>query len=119
MVSSVVEGEVLAGDRPIAEGTSDGAGLFSHGWRLWALRLVLLVAILAIWQLVSGNPKREFALIDSFWIGKPSDILGRLVEWTVDGTLWFHMFITLREALIGFVIGGIVGVAVGFALARN
>ena len=118
-IAGVVEGEVLASDSLGTDpAAADGSRLLS-GWRIWIIRLVLLFAILAVWEAIAGNPKKEFALIDVFWVGKPSAILARLGGWIADGTLWFHMFITLREAVIGFIIGSLLGAAAGFVLARN
>ncbi|WP_199087201.1 ABC transporter permease [Bosea sp. ASV33] len=82
-------------------------------WR-WAI----LVAILGGWELAS-----RFGIIDEFFFSSPSAIWSRLVEWTTEGTsegpLWLHLYVTMEEAMLGFVIGSAAGIVVGIALGRN
>lgn len=78
-----------------------------------AARLILLVAILAAWELASGR------LVAVFFASKPSLIAAVLWQWIRDGSLFFHMGITALEAILGFVIGGVLGMAVGIAFGRS
>ncbi len=82
-------------------------------WR-WAI----LLAILGGWELAS-----RFGIIDEFFFSSPSAIWSRLVEWTTEGTsegpLWLHLYVTMEEAMLGFVIGSAAGIVVGIALGRN
>lgn len=82
-------------------------------WR-WAI----LVAILGSWELGA-----RFGYIDEFFFSSPSAIWSRLVEWTTEGTsegpLWLHLYVTMEEAMLGFVIGSAAGIVVGIALGRN
>jgi NitT/TauT family transport system permease protein len=73
---------------------------------------VLLVAILAIWQFASGR------IIPEFFISSPAAIYERLREWVLDGTLVYNGWTTALEALLGFAIGGFIGVVVGILLGR-
>lgn len=82
-------------------------------WGLLALRLALLLLLLGGWELASGR------VVDQFFISKPSAIWGRLATWLGNGTLPFHVGITMHEALLGLLFGGVGGVLVGFALGRN
>ncbi len=81
-------------------------------------RYVILVAFLGGWELASRTE-----LIDEFFFSKPSDIAVRLYEWITEGTsegpLWYHLWVTMEEALIGFFAGSAAGVVVGIALGRN
>ena len=87
------------------------------GWRyrlrLGLARLALLLVSLAVWQAVSGT------LVDSFWISRPSDILQKLLRWIETGVLWYEISITLEEMVVGFLIGALAGLAVGFVLGRS
>src|SRR5262249_5103509 len=47
------------------------------------------------------------------------DVAARIVKWFVEGTIWRHLWITLVEALLAFVIGSLGGVLVGFWFARQ
>uniref|UniRef100_A0A9E8A3T6 ABC transporter permease n=1 Tax=Bosea sp. NBC_00436 TaxID=2969620 RepID=A0A9E8A3T6_9HYPH len=82
-------------------------------WR-WAI----LLAILGSWEFGA-----RFGYIDEFFFSSPSAIWSRLVEWTIEGTsegpLWLHLYVTMEEAMLGFVIGSAAGIVVGIALGRN
>ena len=56
-------------------------------------------------------------LLDPFFVGRPSEIVLRIVQWTGTGTIWVHLSTTFTEAILSFVIGGSLGVLLGFALA--
>ena len=62
-------------------------------------------------------------MIDSFFYSYPSAIAVRLWELVTEGTdeasLWYHLWITMEEAMIGFLFGSVFGVAFGVALGRN
>jgi NitT/TauT family transport system permease protein len=88
------------------------AGRF-ESLKLPVARLIFLAAFLLLWQLASGT------LIAEFWIGKPSTIMARLVQWTSSGYLLFHLGITLQEMAWGFLFGASAGVISGFVLGSN
>jgi NitT/TauT family transport system permease protein len=75
-------------------------------------QIVLLVAIVALWQFASGR------FVPAFFISSPADIYERLQEWVADGTLVYNGWTTALEALLGFAIGGSIGVLVGIVLGR-
>ncbi len=61
--------------------------------------------------------------IDPFFYASPSAIAARLYDWalngTTEGSLWYNLWVTMQEALIGFFAGSIAGVFVGVGLGRN
>ena len=81
-------------------------------------RFVILFVFLGGWELASRT-----ALIDEFFFSKPSDVAIRLYDWITEGTsegpLWYHLWVTMEEALIGFFTGAAAGIVVGIALGRN
>src|SRR5437868_14506718 len=115
----VLEGELVVERLDNTAGALVESRRFAEGWRLWTIRLALLAVVIAAWELLSGNPKTEFALVDKFWTSQPSEIAARLGEWIARGTLWLHLLITLQEMVVGLVIGSALGIAVGFLLGRN
>jgi NitT/TauT family transport system permease protein len=115
----VLEGDIVAGSLDDSSDELLESHRFADGWRLWAIRLGLLAAVLVAWEAMAGSPKTEFALVDKFWTSQPSDISLRLAEWVTRGTLWLHLLITLQEMVIGLIIGSLTGVALGFLLGRN
>ncbi|HYH42488.1 MAG TPA: ABC transporter permease [Burkholderiales bacterium] len=81
--------------------------------KLNALRLIFLVSFLAVWEVASGR------IVPEFFLSRPTAIFARLYEWVMDGSLFFHAAITAAEALLGFLLGGTIGLAVGVLLGRS
>jgi NitT/TauT family transport system permease protein len=79
---------------------------------IWGQRVLLLAAILLIWQIASGT------MISQIWISKPSLIFAQLYEWIISGEIFFHTWITLQETVLGFLIGAVSGCAVGLVLGQ-
>lgn len=83
---------------------------------VWLLRLLLVVVVLAIWQLSTTF------WLDPFFYSQPSAIAKKLYVWftagTSKGTIWHNMAITLEEAVLGFVSGALVGIVLGILLGR-
>jgi len=81
-------------------------------------RYFILVFFLGGWELAV-----KVKLLDPFFFSSPSAIVMRLVEWIVDGTsegpLWYHLWVTMEESLLGFFSGSIAGIVAGIALGRN
>ena len=81
-------------------------------------RYFILVVFLGGWELAV-----RLKLIDVFFYSSPWFIILRLREWVVDGTsegpLWFHLWVTIEESLLGFFSGSIAGIIAGIALGRN
>jgi len=80
---------------------------------IWVIRLVLLVAFLALWEFSSGP------LISPLFVSSPSAVVIVFWKWLVSGRLFYHAMITVTEALSGFVIGGLIGMMAGVALGRS
>ncbi|WP_328446247.1 ABC transporter permease [Amycolatopsis sp. NBC_00438] len=84
---------------------------------IWLLRLAIVVVWLGSWELTATY------WIDPFFYSKPSNIWQRLVEWFSTGTdfgsIWYNIFTTVEEAVLGFVIGAIAGVVLGVILGRS
>ncbi len=84
-----------------------------HFWRM-----AILVLALGGWELAARQH-----WIDEFFFSKPSDVADRLWTWMTEGTsegpLWYHLWVTMEEALIGFFTGAIAGVIAGIALGRD
>ena len=79
--------------------------------RLLAWRIGLTVALLGLWEY---GANRWF---DPIWTSSPLRILSFLLEW-VQGDLFHHLLITMRETAVGYVAGTTIGILVGAILAR-
>ncbi|MGH3756649.1 ABC transporter permease [Actinophytocola sp.] len=80
------------------------------GLTMAAGRIVLVVAICALWEWIAVTTGAEF------WISRPTLVFEQLGEWIGNGYLATHIGITLQEMLLGFLLGASVGIAVGFIL---
>lgn len=92
-------------------------------WRVRAGQWGLLVAIFVFWWLMTkpGLVPPFFFENDSqaaFFFGEPDQIFLRIWEWFAGGEIYRHLFVTLYETLMAFVIGTVSGLFVGLWLAR-
>jgi NitT/TauT family transport system permease protein len=87
--------------------------------RLLLLQLLVAVATIAIWHVGTTVPIFGGLLLPPFFFSTPSDVAARIVKWMVEGTIWRHLWITLLEAMLAFVIGSVGGVLIGFWFARK
>lgn len=71
-------------------------------------RILILVAVLGIWELCA-----QLKVIDPFITSSPSRVVSTIADLYKNGTLFYHIGITLMETIIGFVIA----VAFGYAVA--
>lgn len=82
----------------------------------WAGRAVIVIAILAVWQLL--NALRVF---NPQLMSSPSAILAYLWSQLGLGSFWQPVWITFQEMILGLIIGVVVGAGLGlcFALLRR
>ena len=82
------------------------------------LRIAVLVVVLGGWELAA-----RAGWIDPFFFSMPSQVVGQIWTWCVEGTsqgpLWVQVLVTLEETVLGFLIGAVGGVIAGIALGRN
>jgi NitT/TauT family transport system permease protein len=87
---------------------------------LIGLQLAVAVIAIALWHFATtiamsdGKP-----LLAPFFFSTPGDVFARVVKWFAEGTIWRHLWITLSESMLAFVIGSIGGVLIGFWFARQ
>lgn len=80
--------------------------------RKYVDRLLLLVVLVAVWELVV-----KAGLVRPFFISSPSLIAEDLRELAVTGDFYFDIYVTLRNALLGLVIGVVTGTAAALVFA--
>ncbi len=83
----------------------------SSGWRRALDRALVLAALVALWQAASW-------LWGAQWFSSPAATAARLWTAIERGDLWFHGSYTLSAAVLGFLIGGVPGAVLPFALRR-
>lgn len=78
---------------------------------VWILRFGLLALLIGLWETVTA-----FGWVDPFIMSSPSRIAKTIASLYTEGTLFYHIGVTLAETLIGFFIAVALGVAVALAL---
>ncbi|WP_421952996.1 ABC transporter permease [Pelagibacterium sp.] len=76
-------------------------------------RVLLLAAFLAIWEGAA-----VLGLVTEFTMSRPSRVFSWLGGALVDGFFWMNILVTVRETLLGLLIGAVLGILSGFALAH-
>jgi NitT/TauT family transport system permease protein len=116
---------ILETGAPMAPGTSaseiEAAAAAAARRRKYTVlfwRYLILVVSLGGWELLV-----RAKVMDEFFFSKPTDIVVRLYTWMTEGTsegsLWYHLWVTMEESVLGFLSGSVGGVIAGIALGRN
>jgi NitT/TauT family transport system permease protein len=77
-------------------------------------QLLLLVAVFVLWWVLV-----TIGILPRFFFGDPLVVLQRLVRWFSTGSIFRHLFNTLVETILGFLIGTASGLVVGLWLALS
>lgn len=88
----------------------------SKGGLFWSI--VSVVLIFALWSIAVAL---EWA--NPIFLPPATEVLGQFVTVATDGfrgtTLWGHLGISLYRLLVGFVLGCVIGIPIGFAMALS
>src|SRR2546429_253289 len=92
--------------------------------RLRALQVLVLVRLVVIWHVLTSLtllPPIYFAEANqaAFFFGGPVKVFARLWQWFVSGEIYEHLWVTLVETLLAFLIGTVSGVVIGLWLALS
>jgi len=89
--------------------------------RLSLLTLQILVGVIAIalWYVFSTYPIFGVMILPPFFFSTPLDVARQVVDWFASGVIWKHLWVTLWESILAFVIGSIGGAGVGFWFAQQ
>ena len=78
---------------------------------LW--RVGLLLAFLALWEVATRR-----GWIDPFFVSQPTVLAAQIADWISSGFIFRHLWVTMQETIIGFLLGTLLGVTIGFLFAR-
>ena len=84
----------------------------SNGLAL-GIRCALIIILLIIWQLIAANNVKI-----AFYTSYPSEIFLDLLEFAKGGSMWKHIFTTVKEAYLGLLYGTIIGVGLGVLFSQ-
>jgi len=89
--------------------------------RTTLLLLQAAVAVIAVglWYVLSTYEIFGTIVLPPFFFSTPLDVADRIVSLFAGGTIWKHLWVTLSESMLAFVIGSAAGVLVGFWFARQ
>lgn len=102
-----IEGETA----PVDVGRRDAGA--SEQAILIAGRILLILAILALWQFADGR------LVPDFVISSPVHVAARLVDDLQGGTVWYDIAVTSEELVMGYALGAVLGMVLGLLLGLN
>ncbi len=74
-------------------------------------QLAIFAAFTGLWQLLADT-----GAIDPFFFSSPSRIVNTIIELAKDGNLWIHIWTSLYETIIGFIIATILGSLIAILL---
>jgi NitT/TauT family transport system permease protein len=77
------------------------------------IRSAIVIGFLVAWELASGR------WIEPFLISSPRRILSSLLTGFSSGELLQHTWVTFLEVIIGFPMGAITGIALGYGFGRS
>jgi hypothetical protein len=52
--------------------------------------------------------------VDPFFVSQPTVLAAQIFDWIRSGFILRHLFVTMQETILGFLLGTLLGVAVGF-----
>ncbi|MEI7803946.1 MAG: ABC transporter permease [Hyphomicrobiales bacterium] len=87
--------------------------------KLLVLQALVAVVAVGLWYVLTTFPIFGVMVLPPFFFSNPVDVAGRIVKWFYEGTIWRHLWVTLIEAVLAFVIGSVGGVLIGFWFARK
>jgi NitT/TauT family transport system permease protein len=91
-----------------------GAERRLRAWARWAIQAALLAILVLAWEKLI-----DAKIGDRFFFSQPSAIANLLWSWFAGGSVYAHIGITLLETVLGFLGGTLLGLALGFVLARS
>src|SRR5258706_4130540 len=94
----------------------------SKSLRIW--QVLLLAGVFVFWHVAThptllppiyfDNPNKA-----AFFFGQPLEVLGRVWTWFTSGSIYAHLWVTLVETALAFVIGTVSGLGIGLWLALS
>ena len=77
------------------------------------IELCSVIAGLALWEVIA-----RFAIQNSAFLAPPSVVAVRFWQMLLDGTLLYNGWFSFQELVVGFVLGCVVGIAIGAAMVQ-
>ena len=78
---------------------------------IWSMRFIILFTAVVLWELLT-----RVNVLDSFLFSSPTKIIDTILQLNNQGVLYLHVFTTLFETLIGFLIATVLGTLISIIL---
>lgn len=78
------------------------------------LQFLIIVCFLSLWEITTRT-----GLVDSFIFSSPSRVAGTFLDMAADGTIFYHMGITLLETFVSFAVVNLLGILMAILLWWN
>src|SRR5438874_8122307 len=90
--------------------------------RLW--QAAIFAGFLLFWHVATSPTLLPPIYFDdpnkaAFFFGEPLKVLSRVWDWFSSGTIYPHLWVTLVETALAFVVGTVLGLGVGLWLALS
>jgi NitT/TauT family transport system permease protein len=82
--------------------------------RLRIYQLSLLLAVFVAWHVLTATN-----VLPPFFFGRPLVVLEKAWEWFASGKIYAHLWVTLVETVLAFIVGTLLGLVVGLWLALS
>jgi len=77
------------------------------------VQVLIIVILIVVWQLAAN-----LGLINTFISSSPKAIVSTIVSLYNDGSLFHHIWVTLYEVMVSFILGTVIGILVATILWR-
>jgi NitT/TauT family transport system permease protein len=90
-----------------------GSGFSMRGIGVTVVRVAIIGGFLLLWEIASGR------WIEPFLISSPSRIFSSMISGFHSGDLLQHTWVTFLEIAIGYPLGAVSGIALGYCFGRS
>ena len=87
--------------------------------KLIALQVLVAVTVFLAWHVVTTWSIVDDVKTMRFFFSTPVDVFKRVFSMFLEGSVYRHLWITLVETILAFVIGASLGIVIGFWFARK
>lgn len=86
---------------------------------LLLLQTMVAVAVIGLWHIAATTGWLGETKTVQFFFSAPLAVGERVWRWIEEGSIWYHLGITLLESMLAFALGASAGITVGFWFARR
>lgn len=81
---------------------------------VFATQIIIVISFIIVWQILADKK-----LVDTFLVSSPSKVYSTIVSLIKNNNFWNHIFTTVYEIIISFILGNFIGVLVASILWFN